>query len=58
VRGCAVKRWLLVLVGLAVGAAALYALVPEPGEDAPLDDIDAASRQQLERVLRESGDAR
>jgi hypothetical protein len=53
-----VKRWLLAMVGLAVGAAALYALVPEPGEDAPLDDIDAASRQQLERVLRESGDAR
>jgi hypothetical protein len=48
-----VNRWLLVLVGLAVGAAALYALVP--GEDLPLDDIDAASRQKLERVLRESG---
>jgi hypothetical protein len=48
-----VNRWLLVVIGLAVGAAALYALLPN--DNPPLDDIDAASRAKLERVLRESG---
>ena len=50
------NRLLLVLMGLAIGAGALYALVP--GEQAPMDDIDAASRQRLERVLQDSRSGR
>ena len=46
-------RWLLAAIGLAIGLGALYALLGvAPG--APLDDIDAASRAQLERVIREA----
>jgi hypothetical protein len=49
------RRWLLVGLGLALGLAALYAVVtsrPPPGQH---DEIDGASRERLERVLRESG---
>ena len=46
-------RWLLASIGLVIGVAALYLLLAsEP--DAPLDDIDAASRAKLEQVLRDS----
>lgn len=53
------SRWLLVLLGLAIAAAALYALVagrelPLSESAPPLDDIDEASRHELERVLRDA----
>ena len=44
-------RWLAILLGLGAIALAVWALRrPDP----PLDDIDAASRAQLEKVLREA----
>ena len=46
------RRWLLAAIGLALGIAALVALLRV--EAPPLDDIDAASRAELERLLRES----
>jgi hypothetical protein len=52
-----VKRWLVVAVALALAAGAFFALVkrePAPGGP-PLDEIDDASRQRLEQVLREEG---
>ena len=45
-------RWLALLLGLGASALAIWALAsrrPAP----PLDDIDAASRAQLEQVLRQ-----
>ena len=52
------SRWLLAVTGVAIGLAALWALVPFLSqEEAPLDDIDAASRAELERVLRQSSSA-
>ena len=48
-------RWLLASIGLLIGVAALYALLA-PESDAPLDDIDAASRAELERLLRDSAE--
>ena len=53
-------RWLAWTLGLVAAAAGLWALV---GRDTtggpPLDDVDAASRERLEEVLREAGrDAR
>ena len=55
-----VPRWLAWTLGLVAAAAGLWALV---GRDTtggpPLDDVDAASRERLEEVLREAGpDAR
>lgn len=51
------SRWLLLIIGLAVAAAGLLALV-EGGVIStgapPLDDIDSASRARLEEVLREA----
>lgn len=64
-------RWLTVVVGVGVTAAALYALLstpvaprarrstPPPVAAAPAaqpPEIDEASRARLERVLRESED--
>jgi hypothetical protein len=51
-----VKRWLILSVGLAVALGAAYALLVRSREDSgpPLDRIDAASRAQLERVLRDT----
>ena len=46
-------RWLAILLGLGATALAIWALAsrrPAP----PLDDIDAASRAQLEQVLRDA----
>jgi hypothetical protein len=59
-----VKRWLVLGIALALAAAALAAIVgglaprgpstrgPSTG-GRPLDQIDAASRQRLEQVLRQ-----
>lgn len=47
------KRWLALLLGFGAAGLAVWALTsrrPAP----PLDDIDAASRAQLEQVLREA----
>ncbi len=53
------KRLIALIVGLVAAAAALYTLGLGGGEpsavsEPPLDEIDAASRAQLERVLREA----
>jgi hypothetical protein len=60
------KRWLTVVVGVGVAAAAFYALLATPpsprsgsGPSAPArEDIDDASRDRLERVLREAAGTR
>jgi hypothetical protein len=49
-----VKRWLLLSLGLAIAAGALYALLAGDGGAPPLDEIDDASRARLERALRQS----
>jgi hypothetical protein len=50
-----VKRFLTFAFGLGVAAAALYLLVssgqPPGASKSPEDEIDAASRAKLERVL-------
>ena len=46
-------RWLALLLGIGAAGLAIWALAgrrPAP----PLDDIDAASRAQLEQVLRQA----
>jgi len=55
------RRWLLFAVALALGAAGLFAIVegrdrlrPADSVSPPLDDIDDASRRQLDRLLRDS----
>ena len=56
------KRWLLALLGLALAASAIVALVTArpraprgPGaEPRPHGEFDDASRQALERVLRDA----
>jgi ferric-dicitrate binding protein FerR (iron transport regulator) len=50
------RRWLVLPLALGIGAAAFYVLITAggPGSDRPLDDIDTASRQSLERVLRDA----
>ena len=55
------NRWLLLVLGLAIAAAALFALVsgeaprlPEAGDSPPLGEIDADSRARLEQVLRDA----
>jgi hypothetical protein len=48
-----VKRWLAILLGLGASALAIWALASRRS-DPPLDDIDAASRVQLEKVLRDA----
>jgi hypothetical protein len=48
-----VTRWLALLLGFGIAAVAIWSLTsrrPAP----PLDDIDAASRAQLEQVLRQA----
>jgi hypothetical protein len=51
-----VKRWLILSVGLAVALGAAYALLAggREGSGPPLDQIDAASRARMERVLQDS----
>jgi hypothetical protein len=54
--GRALKRWLVLTLGLAVAATALYVLAgggSGGGTAPPLDEIDEASKQRLDRVLRE-----
>jgi len=52
------KRWLALLLGVGLAAAALLALVsarpPRPGRSSERE-IDAASRAKLERVIRSAG---
>ncbi len=59
-----VKRWLIAILGLALAAGALVALVSGRGprgraasrdQAPPHGEIDDASRAELERVLREAG---
>jgi hypothetical protein len=44
---------LIFSLGILIAAAALYALLLEWPKGSPLGEIDAESRDQLERVLRE-----
>ena len=46
-------RWLALLLGFGATALALWALASRRPAH-PLDDIDAASRAQLEQVLRQA----
>ncbi|MDJ0864526.1 MAG: hypothetical protein QNK03_00360 [Myxococcota bacterium] len=49
------RRWVALVLGAVIAAAALYALAGlAPGPTAEIDD---ASRAQLERVLREADGA-
>ncbi len=47
------QRWIALTLGLAVAAVSLYVLARGGGEE-PLGRIDAASRDSLERVLRQA----
>ncbi|HEY8153472.1 MAG TPA: hypothetical protein VII72_05020 [Myxococcota bacterium] len=47
-------RWLALLLGFGAAALAIWALASRRPAPPPLDDIDAASRAGLERVLREA----
>lgn len=47
------RRWLQLLVGLALFATALYALATYDDEE-PMGQIDAASRARLEQVLEQA----
>jgi hypothetical protein len=49
-----VTRWLALLLGFGAAALAIWALASRRPAPPPLDDIDAASRAGLERVLREA----
>jgi hypothetical protein len=56
-----VNRWLLLVLGLAVAAAGLFALarggafrLPVASGPPPMDEIDAADRARLEQVLRDA----
>ena len=46
-------RWLAILLGLGAAALAIWALTVRRAAP-PMDDIDAASRRQLEKVLRDA----
>ncbi len=49
------KRWLVFALGLAIVGAALYGLAVRRADAPPaLDEIDPASRERLERLLREA----
>jgi hypothetical protein len=53
------RRWLVLPLALGIGAAAFYVLATggasdRRGDGRPLDEIDEASRQSLDRVLREA----
>jgi hypothetical protein len=56
------RRWLALSFGLAIAAAAGYAILAAPRasrdasrmtSDAPLEEIDASSRAHLERILEQ-----
>jgi hypothetical protein len=47
-------RWLVFSLGIAIAAGAIYLVVRNDGQEMPLDEIDDASKQRLERVLREA----
>jgi hypothetical protein len=48
-----VTRWLALLLGFGAAALAIWALASRRSAP-PMDDIDAASRAQLEQVLRQA----
>lgn len=48
------SRWVLLLLGLAIGGAGLFALASGDRTGPPLDEIDAESRARLERTLEEA----
>ena len=47
------QRWIALIGGLGVAAAAVWFLVSDRGEK-PMGEIDDASRERLERVLEAS----
>ena len=47
------QRWIALIVGLGIAAAAVWLLLTGRGEK-PMGEIDDASRERLERVLEES----
>jgi hypothetical protein len=50
-----VTRWLVLFLGLAIAAGAVYLLAAGvEGDGAPQDDIDASSRARMERVLQQA----
>ncbi len=51
--GIDVRRWLWFVLGVMIAAAAVYALLTARRASGPDDQIDEASRQKLEKVLRE-----
>ena len=52
----AVGRWMAVALGLVLLAAALFVLLTTDRAATPHAEIDDASREKLERVLRDAGD--
>ena len=54
-RSASGARWPVLAAGLALAAAALFALLSW-GPEAPREAIDEASRAQLESVLRDARD--
>jgi hypothetical protein len=50
------KRWLTLVLGVGLAAAALHALLSRPrdGKLPTHDDIDGASKARMERVLRDA----
>ena len=47
------RRWLLLGAGVAIGAGAVWLWIRD-ARHAPMSEIDAASRAQLERVLEQA----
>ena len=48
-------RWLVLFLGLAIAAGAVYLLAAGvEGDGAPQDGIDASSRARMERVLQQA----
>jgi len=51
-----VKRGLAIVAGLLAAALALYALLGGPGGAPPEEDIDDASREALQQVLKQEAE--
>jgi hypothetical protein len=50
------KRWLAVLVGVGIAAAALWALLARAPTPQPHADIDPGSRAELDAVIEREAD--